>query len=193
MKTASGLVLGLALVLGWSPSVAQAQKGVGDPIGVARQGIRPKIVTLTGKLVKVETGPCEMGTGWSPVGTHLVLAAPGGDRLNVHLGPEVAVADTVAKLSPRQKLTVRAFRTEKLKKNHYVATALEFGETTVRLRDQYLQPVWAGGNAGPRGPGAGWGGGGWGRGRGYGAGYRWRRGGGYGRGYGGGYGRGYRR
>ena len=184
MKTATTFMLGLVFAWGWTTSAAYAQKGVGDPTGVARQAIRPEIVTLTGKLMEIKTGACESGTGRSPVGTHVLLRTPSGDQLNVHLGPAAVVAETVAKFSARQKLTIRAFRTEKLEENHYVATSVTFGKTTVRLRDDTLQPVWAGGNSGSRGFGAGWGGGGRGRGPGYGAGYRWRHGGGYGGGYG---------
>ncbi len=152
--------------------VARAQRGVGDPSGVASQAVKPKTVSLSGKLVEVKTGPCESTTGRFPVGTHIILETAPKQQLNIHLGPADAVADIVAKLSPGQALSVKAFRTEKMKENHYVAQSLTFGKTTVALRDAGLRPVWAGGNAVSRKPMA-WRGG---RGRGYG----WRRGGGRG-------------
>ena len=196
MRKLATLVVIAAFLVGWTSATAYAQKGVGDRTGVARQSVRPEIVTLSGKLVEIDTGPCEMTTGPSTIGTHVILKTKGG-KLNVHLGPAAAVADTVKQLPVGQQVTVAAFRTEKMKANHYVARSLTFGKTTVELRDQTLRPVWAAGRGGGRGMGAGQGqggqrgmGAGQGQGRGAGSGgrrYRWRggRGAGYGRGAGG--------
>lgn len=152
-------------------SAALAQKGVGDLSGVASQPVKPAIVSLAGRLVEIKTGPCESTTGRSLVGTHVILETREKVRLNIHLGPAEAVADTVAKLSVGQAIAVKAFRTEKMKEHHYVAQTLTFGQTTVELRDAGLRPVWAESNVGQpkmaagqvgvgRGGGAGWGRGG---------------------------------
>lgn len=162
-----GLVGVLSTCLGLT-SPALAQKGIGGLSGVASQAIKPEVVSLSGKIVEVKTGPCESTTGWSLIGTHIILEAAPKEQFNIHLGPAAAVADTVAKLAVGQPLAVRAFRTEKMKENHYVAQSLTFGKTTVDLRDAGLRPVWAGGNVGPqrtaagqaglgRGAGPGWG------------------------------------
>ncbi len=153
---------------------AWAQRGVGDPVGLAQQAQRPEIVTLSGRLVEIHTGPCESTTGRAFVGTHLFLETPDGAKLNLHLGPAPAVARIVETLSMGQQLVVQAFRTEKMKEQHYVARLIAAGDAKFELRDENLRPAWA------QGPGRGaWGGAGGGRGRGAGGGYGF--GGGYGR------------
>lgn len=148
MKAAMVSLVALALTCGILVSTAQGQRGMGDPSGVARQSIKPEIVSLSGRLVEIKTGPCEKTTGRSPIGTHLLLETDKGDKLNIHLGPDAAVAKTVAKLSIGQKMTAKAFRTDKMPEKHYTAQSLTFGKTTVELRDAGLRPVWAGPVAG---------------------------------------------
>jgi len=176
----------LVLSLGVAIPHACAQKGMGDPTGVARQAVKPKVVSLSGKVVAVETGPCEKGTGWGYVGTHFLLKMPKGQKLNIHLGPAEAVDYVTEQLQVGEKVTVDAFRTTKMSKNHYVAQSLALDGTTIRLRDETLRPTWAQSNTASRGrgrlqsvPGRGQRRG-WGRG--------WRRGSGYGRGWGRGWG-----
>ncbi len=149
-------------------SVASAQRGAGDSEGVARQPAKPKVVSLSGKVVKVETAACEMTTGRSTLGTHFLMKTPEGKTFNVHLGPPAAVEFVVKELPQGKQVTVKAFRTADMKKNHYVAQTLTFGSRTVELRDETLRPSWAGsGQAANAGLGRGW-----------------RRGAGYGRGAG---------
>ena len=145
MKTSITLSTLLVLACGAFPLNAYAQKGMGEPTGVARQAVRPEIVTVSGKLVEIKTGPCEKTTGRSPIGSHILLESANGEKLNIHLGPAAAVADTVAKLSPGQEVTVKAFCTDKMPDRQYIAQSLTFGKTTVELRDSELRPVWAGG------------------------------------------------
>jgi len=174
MRNAVTLAVAAIALLGVAAPMAHAQKGVGDPKGVASQPVKPKVVSLSGKIIEVKTGPCESTTGRSLTGTHVILETAEKEQLNVDLGPAEAVADTVAKLSVGQELAVKAFRTEKMKEKHYVAQSLTFGKTTVELRDAGLRPVWAGGDAGPRGTTAGQAGPGRGRGPGWGrGGQRW--------------------
>jgi hypothetical protein len=146
MKMTVVTVIGALVLSGLTASNAPAQKGQGDPVGVARQAVRPAVVTLTGKLLEIKTGPCESTTGWSPIGTHIVLETPRGGPLNVHLGPVTAVADLAGKLKVGQEVQVNAFRTDKMKENHYVAQSVTFGKESVTLRDQNLRPTWAGSN-----------------------------------------------
>ncbi len=207
MKLARISVWALA-VCGLLASTAMAQRGTKGGTGVARQATRPEIVTLTGTVVGVETGPCENTTGRAYVGTHFVMKSSEGDTLNIHLGPAGVVDSVAKKLAQDKEVQVEAFRTEAMKEGHYAACKITSGEETVTLRDDLLRPTWAGSQASgarqgnsagmsSRGRGAGWGRGayGQGNGRGYGNAYAGRggRAGGYGYGYGAGRGRGYGR
>jgi len=174
-------------VLGLVASAALAQRGVGDPSGVARTGTTPEIVTLSGKVLEVKTEPCANTTGRFPVGTHFLMKTAEGKTLNIHLGPAAMVEFVAKELVPDKAVKVQAFRTEKMKEDHYVAQQLSYDGRSVTLRDETLQPVWAGGAGtgtasgdAALGPGRG-AGPGWGRGMGYG---RNRAGGGRGAGYG---------
>jgi len=144
MKATVVLVVVSTLVCGAPVTKASAQRGVGEPSGVARQAIKPDIVSLSGRLVEIKTGPCEKTTGRSPIGTHIVLETTKGETLNIHLGPEAAVADTVAQLTVGETVAVKAFRTDKMPEKHYTAQSLTFGKTTMVFRDVGLRPVWAG-------------------------------------------------
>jgi hypothetical protein len=175
MRNTATLAVAAIVLFGVATPMAHAQRGIGDPTGVARQPVKPEVVSLVGKLVEVKTDACEATTGRSPIGTHLIVEAADKVQLNVHLGPAAAVADTVAKLAVGQEISVKAFRTEKMKENHYVAQSLTFGKTTVELRDAGLRPLWAQGNADPRGAAGGQPG--LGRGRGWGRGGQGWRGG----------------
>lgn len=190
MRNFATLLVVTAVLLTVAAPRAHAQKGVGDPTGVARQPVKPEIVSLSGTLVEVKTGPCEATTGRAINGTHLILKTDQKEKLNVHLGPAAVMADTVAKLSDGQQIAVKAFRTEKMKDNHYVALSLTFGETTVDLRDEGFRPAWAGGSAGLQQMTAGQAGLGMARDQGWGQGQRWRQGQGRGRGQAWGQGRG---
>jgi hypothetical protein len=177
MKTTS--VVAAMLVSALSVSAASAQKGVGDTEGIARQPTRPKVVSLSGKVVKMETAPCEMTTGPSVLGTHLMMKTSKGKKLNIHLGPAAAVEFVTRQLSPGEDVRVDAFRTKKMEKGQYVARTLTIDSRTVELRDETLRPAWAGrgGDWQSIGRGARQG---WGRGAGYGRrrGAGWQRRGG---------------
>ncbi len=140
-----GILLAIVCVLLLPFSAAYAQKGVGDPTGVVRQGLNPPLTTLSGKVVSIDTHPCENTTGYAPAGTHLIVEADDGTKYNVHIGPADAVASIVEPLTPGTPIEITAFRTSKLPENQYVATTLvpEDGKT-VQLRDADLRPFWAG-------------------------------------------------
>jgi hypothetical protein len=129
-------------------SPAQAQRGTGQPDGVARQGSRPEVQTFTGSLKEVKIDPCEQTTGRSPLGAHLILASDEA-QLNIHLGPASEVSDVLGQVSVGDQLEVEAFRTERLPEDHFIAVSLKIGEEEVVLRDEALRPRWARG-AGPR-------------------------------------------
>ena len=169
MRRTMTSVTAVVVALGLS-SAASAQRGVGDTRGVAQQPTKPKVVSLSGKVVKVETASCETTTGRSLLGTHFVMKTSDRKEANIHLGPAGAVEFVTKNLSQGQEIEVMAFRTEEMKKGHYVAQTLKFDSRIVELRDETLRPAWAG-RGGP----------GWGRGRGRGAGYGRGRRAGWGR------------
>ena len=123
--------------------LAIAQKGTNEPAGVARQEIKPPIIPLSGKLLKIMTGACERSTGRSPMGTHLILQSKDDKTINIHLGPIGAVAHIVDQLAPGQFLTINAFRTDQLPDNEFIAKSLELDKKIIHLRDNNLRPSWA--------------------------------------------------
>jgi intracellular sulfur oxidation DsrE/DsrF family protein len=138
------IVFGSCLLALVSVVAAYGQRGVGDHTGVARQASKPELVTVNGKVEGVKTGPCEMTTGGAKIGTHLLLKTTQGAELNIHLGPADAVESMVKGLSQGTRVTVLGFRTKGLPEGQYVAQSLKYGDTTIRLRDEQLRPVWAG-------------------------------------------------
>jgi hypothetical protein len=115
---------------------------MGDPAGVAREAAKPEVVSLSGKVVEVETGPCEMSTGRASIGTHFLLETKKGETLNVHLGPAPAVGFIADQLQPGENVSVEAFRTERMPDKHYAAKSLKLAGKTTRLRDDAFRPFW---------------------------------------------------
>jgi hypothetical protein len=217
MRTAVTSMTILALCCVLSADI-YGQRGIGDQAGIVQQVDKPRLVSISGEVKAIETGPCEQGTGRAAVGTHVLLKTAKGKELNVHLGPEPAVKHIADKLKVGETVRGKAFRTEQMAKRHYVAQSLVLGDESIELRDENLRPLWAGNPVGWGGWGRGQGGAGYGgRGRGncplwgdapaergpawggpgrggYGRGYGQRSGGGRGAGFGqrrgGGYGQG---
>ena len=52
---------------------AAAQKGMGEPTGVARQAVKPPTETMSGTIKDIKVGPCERTTGRSLEGVHLIV------------------------------------------------------------------------------------------------------------------------
>jgi hypothetical protein len=143
----------LAVLTYMSPSYGQ--RGVGESVGMARQATRPALVTIEGTLTAIKTGPCERTTGRAGVGTHLLLQNSEGKTVNVHLGPATVVASFVNGLKAGDHVTAKAFRTDKLPADNYVAVSATVGEKSLTLRDETLRPTWAGRQGFGRGPGFG--------------------------------------
>jgi hypothetical protein len=142
-KKAVVIVVTVVLLWGLAP-VAWAQRGMGDTSGVVRQGLRLETVVLQGQVLRVITGPCEKATGRSDIGTHFILKTEQGREQNIHLGPAHLVRGVTDLLSDGATVSVRVFRTEKMPQGHYNAVTVRLGDKMMRLRDQYLRPVWAG-------------------------------------------------
>ncbi len=166
MRILSRVILTAILASSVSVSVA-AQKGTGEQTGVAQSMADPEISTVTGKLLEIESGPCENTTGWAVNGTHLILESADGTKHNIHLGPMRAVSDFVETLEVGEEISAEVFRTERLPENAFVAVQIEQDDHTFVLRGASLQPFWAA--SADRGRGRGYGARGTGRGmsRGY--------------------------
>lgn len=139
----------ILFVVGFFSNPALAQRGVGDSVGVAQQGLQVEEATFTGTLKEIQTGPCANTTGRSYMGTHFILDTDNGD-VNVHLGAARAVDFVVQKVDIGQELRIDAFRTERMVAGEYVAQVVRVDGEVITLRDEYNRPVWAG--SGVRGP-----------------------------------------
>ncbi len=139
--TTSILLATLTIIAG-TAGVAPAQRGRGEAQGVARKGLKAELVPLSGKVLAVKKGPCEMTTGRATMGTHVVLETGEGTEWNIHLGPAEAVEELADLLARGTRITVRGFQADKLPEKHYVAQVVTIGERSFRLRDEKLRPVW---------------------------------------------------
>lgn len=145
------LLLAAVCISTWVCSATFAQKGMGDRAGVVRQGLKPPMTQLSGKIVSIETHPCEKTTGPALAGTHLIAEGTDGKQYNLHLGPANAVAPIIRPLQPGKQIEVVAFRTSKMPENQYVVTTLRLKDGKVlAFRDSDLRPFWAK-RAGPGG------------------------------------------
>jgi hypothetical protein len=143
----TGLLFAVACIPLLASQVVHAQKGMGDLIGVARKGLQPPRMNVSGKILSIETHRCEKATGRAVAGTHLIVEGTDGAQYNLHIGPADAVASITESLEPGGQIEAIAFRTSKLPENQYVAISLTLGNGTVaKLRDSNLRPFWAGRN-----------------------------------------------
>jgi len=135
-----------AILLSGFSMAALAQRGTGESRGVAQRAEKPPLVTLTGTVEKVIREQCAHTRGRYKVGNHFILRVAEDETRNIHLGP--AAVETVKKTADALRVTepakVTAFRTDRLKQDHYIAKAVTVQETTYTLRDDDLRPVWAG-------------------------------------------------
>ncbi|OHB78527.1 MAG: hypothetical protein A2Z25_02130 [Planctomycetes bacterium RBG_16_55_9] len=145
MKTRKWVGIVVVAVLMTMADRTWGQRGMGDNEGVVRQAIETQRISIEGTVKEIVTGPCENTTGPYTVGTHLLVTTDDEKQYNVHLGPAVLVKDLIEPLKAGQSVSLKAFRTEKMPADHSVAVTLTVDGQTVRLRDESLRPVWAGG------------------------------------------------
>ena len=124
-------------------SSAYGQRGRGETEGLARQGLQPEMVEITGTLDRAETGPCPRTTGRAYIGTHLFIKQDDGTMINLHVGSADAVKPFVDKLEVGQPIQATGFRTERLEKSHYVAKDITADGETLNVRADDLSPFWA--------------------------------------------------
>jgi len=167
------LLFAVVCIMAWACSATFAQKGMGDQVGVVRQGLKPPMTQLSGRIVSIETHPCEKTTGPALEGTHLIVEGTDDRQYNLHLGPANAVAPLIEPLQPGTKIEVVAFRTSKMPEDQYVVTTLQLADgKLLAFRDSDLRLFWSG-RGGPGG-GRNQGLAGYGKGRGFGRNSRWK-------------------
>ncbi len=146
MKYLTGFLSFLTALVLLTVIPANAQIGQGDLTGVARGSVLPSVETISGELLRIETGPCESTTGHAYVGTHIFLATDESEEpLNIHLGASYAVTSHVNALEAGQILKLEVFRTEQMEANHFIAKSLTANDHKIAFRDDNLRPFWAGG------------------------------------------------
>jgi len=143
----SAALFGLAAIA----APALAQKGTGEPSGIARQGLKLPIEAMSGTIKDIKIGPCEKTTGRSAEGAHLTVQTPDAKTINLHLGPTFALRDQLKKLSVGQDISFEAFRTQRMPKDAYIAKSIKAGDKVFTLRNDSLRPIWARGRGGGRG------------------------------------------
>lgn len=150
------VVPAMAAVLMIMPA-AQAQKGMGETTGVARQAVKPTTRHMSGTVTDAKVGACEQTTGRAVVGAHLIVRTDDADELvNLHMGPLRAVEPILAQVPAGTRVSFEAFRTEAMPPDAYVAKAISIDGKVIDLRDDNLRPTWAGmGMAQGRGQGPG--------------------------------------
>lgn len=145
--------LTLALLLAGTSDLALAQRGTGEPAGVARDAAYD-VRGLAGRLEDVKVGACASTTGRAVEGAHLRVAMPDGQTADVHLGP--ADADVVGRIvdaaDTGDEVAAEVFRTDAMPFGAFAAVTVTLDDATFRLRDEALRPVWA--TADARGPAA---------------------------------------
>ncbi len=159
MKRTSLILSAMFLGVAAFGAPAIAQKGTGEPTGVARQGLKLPIEAMSGTIKDIKIGPCEKTTGRAKEGAHLLVLAPDGRTINLHLGPTFALRDELKQLAAGQEISFDAFRTDRMPKDAYIAKSIKAGDKLFTLRNDSLRPRWAGGRGGGRGRGMGRGGG----------------------------------
>ena len=146
------LAIAAALVLGVP---AAAQKGMGEPTGVAREMVKPPVQKMSGTVTDVKVGECEQTTGRSTTGAHLIVRTKEEKTINLHLGPLTAVEHVVEKVPPGTPISFDTFRTEAMPEDAYVAKSITVEDKVIHLRDKNLRPSWAVGRGPRSGKGAG--------------------------------------
>jgi len=159
MKRTSLILSAALLGLAAFAAPATAQKGTGEPSGVARQAVKPPVEAMSGTIKDIKIGPCEKTTGRAAEGAHLIVQTPDARTINLHLGPTFALREELKQLSAGQDISFEAFRTERMPKDAYIAKSIKAGDKVFALRNDSLRPIWAGGRGGGRGRQMGRGGG----------------------------------
>ena len=130
-----------------------AQKGVGNAVGIAQEGIQTQVNEISGSLIEVLDEPCTETTGKYAMGTHLLIKHNINNKeqvVNIHLGPTALVSVMVDNLVPGREISLKIYYAEGLPENHYVAKSFSYGNNQYKLRDANLKPFWANNGKGRR-------------------------------------------
>ena len=129
-----------------------AQRGTGAEEGVARDRTNYYPQPMTGTVIETVVTECPQTTGRYDTGVHMLADTMGGQRTEIHLGPEPEIRDLMAALEPGAAFRAEVFRTDAMPVATFVAVIVAVDGETFQLRDpDTLRPSWAVG----RGAGAG--------------------------------------
>ena len=138
------LIYAFALLLFVPCFVLADQRGLGDERGIARTRGQEEFVHISGVVKEVDQGKCEKTTGYGKIGAHVMVVTDDGKTLNIHLGPVDALETLLDDLKPNAEVQVEAFRTPRMKEDHFVGKEIVVAGRTEVLRDDDLRPFWAG-------------------------------------------------
>lgn len=141
MKHLQKILILISLILMTLPVFSQ--KGTGSQTGIAREATNLEIIYISGMINEIKVGPCQNTMGRSNSGTHLIIEVDNNNTLNVHLGPSTEVSHLTNKLKIGQEITIKAFRTNNLSENNFIAKEIFADNQIYTLRDSNLRPVWA--------------------------------------------------
>jgi len=136
ITTALMLMLGMHLF---------AQKGTGNNQGVVREYANSEIIMLKGIVSEVKDETCANTTGRYTEGRHLIISTQEQNSriLNIHLGPKAVVTKLIKSLTEGNLVSIKAFATEDLPKNQFIAQSITLDNKTYHLRNSDLSPVWS--------------------------------------------------
>jgi hypothetical protein len=101
----------------------------------------PKTVeTVTGEVMKVERITPMRGMSG---GVHLVVKTDKGD-VSVHLGPQWYLENQDVTIGPHDKVQIRGSRVTFAGNPAIIASEVQKGSDTLKLRDEAGVPVWSG-------------------------------------------------
>jgi len=137
------MIVGLSVVL--SSPLAFSQPGTGRRSGGMGRGNATRmydpatVQTLTGEVTSVDT---IAGRGWMAGGVHVVVKSD-TVSMDVHLGPAWYLGTQEVKVRKGDHITVTGSRIIFEGKPALVASGLEKGDSTLKLRDKNGYPLWA--------------------------------------------------
>ena len=136
-------VIALALApAAWAQGSIKWRGGGGwGPGGQYGRLYDPKTVeTVTGEVIKVDRVTPMRGMS---AGVHLVVKTDKGD-VSVHLGPQWYLENQDVKIEPHDKVQIKGSRVTVGANPAIIASEVQKGGETLKLRDEAGVPVWSG-------------------------------------------------
>ena len=142
------LVLALSLVFticAWAQSTDTSRGGGGGRGGGFMRWDAKTVTSISGTVVSVDT----MSRGGGPGGFLSLTLSVNTEKLTVRLGPSSYFEEQKITINPKDKLTIKASKTDRNGTISYIAGEITKDKKTYQLRDADGNPKW------PRGGGGG--------------------------------------